>query len=151
MKLAGSVLGLPRAVWTLTGVVALCCVVGCSKGSSCSLSGQVTLGGEPVENGNVVFRPVESTPGPAAAAKVIAGKYDVPVDKGLLAGKYRVEITATRENVQYIPDVYNVASELKVDVSPGQNTEDFALELGEVTTEEMVGQDEKLPTDPDAP
>ena len=123
-------------------------VVGCgSGGSPCSVSGEVTFEGQPVVDGNIRFNPVGGTPGPGASAKIKDGKYQIPTDQGMLAGKHVVLITATRstgrmikieeslgsgpaereEIVQYVPDRYNRKRELTYEATPGENTKDFPL------------------------
>jgi hypothetical protein len=127
-----------------------CCLaaVGCgSVGDPCSATGGVSFAGEDVADGSMRFFPVEGTPGVGAGAKISQGKYDIPQDAGLVAGSYRVSITATRstgrqipnpepmpgeskmiaEVVQYIPEQYNMRTTLLVELQPGDNQKDFAL------------------------
>ena len=119
-------------------------ITGCSQGTSCWLKGQVTFEGKPVEDGNIVLRPVEKTPGPAVAAKITGGNYEIPKDKGLKAGKCLVLITAVNKGTQYIPDKYNIASAVTVDLQGGANSKDFALEPGAVTTAPVMTGEEGL-------
>jgi hypothetical protein len=114
-------------------LVGLWPVLGCGKGTSSSLKGQVTLAGKAVQDGDLVLRPNKDTPGPPVATKIAGGKYEFTKDKKLVAGKYLVLVTAMEKGVQYIPDKYNVGSSLTVDLAPGANDKDFALEAGMVT------------------
>ncbi len=112
--------------------------------------------GQPVDEGLIEFIPVDSTPGPSFGGLVKAGRYDVPAAQGGHAGgTYRVQITASRasgktftvearglsrdgekmevlvpvmENL--IPEKYNVASTLRVTITPEASAAgiDFALE-----------------------
>ncbi len=147
MSLNALVASLPRP----SARVGICLVVvisiaGCSSESPSSLSGQATFDGAPIPDGNIRLDPIGDTPGPGGAAKIIAGKYEIPRDAGMLAGKHQVLISATRatgrqvraenldggpsttdEIVQYIPARYNTNLELDVDLEPGENTEDFDL------------------------
>ena len=136
--------GLP---WLAVGMLLVCCAIGCgSPGAPCSLSGQVTFDGKPIEDGNIRLDPIDGTPGPGGAAKIIDGEYAIPRNKGMLAGKHRVLISATRatgvmirvetlgdgpsqrEKIeQYIPDRYNANSELVLELVPGENAKEFDL------------------------
>ena len=121
---------------------------GCgSKGTSCAAKGSVSFAGQPVEDGALRFFPVEGTPGDGAGATISRGTYDIAMDKGLVAGKYRVSITATRstgrdirnpepmpgepamvpEIIQYIPEQYNTRTTLQVELDAGENRKDFEL------------------------
>jgi hypothetical protein len=119
-------------------------ITGCSQGTICWLEGQVTFDGKPVEEGEIVLRPVGGTPGPAAPAKITGGKYEIPQTTGLKAGKFLILITAANKGTQYIPDRYNVASELTVDLQGGANNKDFSLERGEVTIHPVMKGEEGL-------
>ena len=133
-----------RFVWVLTCLIVACSILGCGKGSPSSIKGQVTLDGKAVQNGDLVLRPMKGTEGPPVATKITAGKYEIARDKGLMAGNYLVLITATEKNAQVIPDKYNVGSSLTVDIAPGANDKDFALEPGTVTAPPMI-KEEGLP------
>jgi hypothetical protein len=129
-------------VWALPGCS--------SEGDPCSLSGQVTFDGKPVEDGDLRLDPIQGTPGQAVPAWISGGKYEIPLEAGLLAGKYRAWITATRRTgriirpaepmpgeprewpheVQYIPAKYNEQSKLELTLTPGENTHEFVLKSG---------------------
>jgi hypothetical protein len=127
-------------------LVLLClCLAGCSDGGACSVSGQVTFDGQPLPEGNIKFDPAGESQGAAGAAKIQDGRYEIPLDSGMLAGKFLVSVTANKktgrtvkqfdsttatmdEIIQYIPDRYNVQSELQVDLTPGPNQKDFQLD-----------------------
>ena len=73
---------------------ALILIVGCSGGGS--VSGTVTLNGQPLTRGTVTFHPTGS--GPAGIGTIGAdGRYEVLVgkDKALPAGDYVVTVDAT--------------------------------------------------------
>ena len=122
-----------------------CGIVGCGS-DTCSLTGQVTFDGQPIPDGNIRLDPIEGATGPGGSAKIANGTYEIPEGNGMLAGKHRVLISATRatgrmvraENldggpsqveqvVQYIPERYNRASELSLELEAGENTKDFNL------------------------
>jgi len=147
MSLNALVTRTPRAsarVWIC--LVVISSIAGCSSESASSLSGKATFDGAPIPDGNIRLDPIGDTPGPGGAAKIIAGKYEIPRDAGMLAGKHQVLISAARatgrqvraENLNggpstiaeiapYIPARYNANTELDVDLKPGENTEDFDL------------------------
>lgn len=124
-------------------------LAGCGQGPSCWVKGQVTFDGQPVEDGEIVLRPVKETPGPAAPAKITGGNYEIGESAGLKAGTFLVLITATKNGVQYIPDKYNVASETTVDLQGGDNSKDFSLERGEVTRPPVMKGEEGLVAPPE--
>lgn len=146
--------GLLRAAWTMAGLAALATVFGCGPGGGtpASLSGQVTYDGEPVAEGNIRLMPLGETGGAGGASKITGGSYQIPADEGMVAGEYRVVITANRstgkmvpgadgegeveETVPYIPHKYGRDSELTLTVSAGENSHDFTLERGDPPTAE---------------
>ena len=145
--------GLPWVALRVVGLAALACVLGCdSAGQTCSLSGQVTYDGEPIAEGSMRLMPLGETGGPGGSSAITGGKYEIPADKGMLAGEYLVVISASRstgktipgpdgegdikETVPYIPHKYGRDSELKLTLSAGENSHDFALEKGEPPTDE---------------
>ena len=131
----------------LVGLAALCCLftcAGCTGGTPCAVSGLVTFDGQPLAEGNIKFDPAEENEGTSGSAKVTDGKYAIPLEAGMLAGKFMVSITATKatgrqvrqfdsttalmpEIIQYIPEQYNRLSELTADLQGGENTQSFAL------------------------
>ena len=133
--------------FALCGLLAL--LLGCGKGQPCSVSGTVKYGGELIATGSLRFDPVDASETQPIGGKISEGKYDIPLNAGLLAGKYHIAIYATRETgktlrppealggkilepykevVQYIPTVYNASTKLNVELKPGANTaKDFDL------------------------
>jgi hypothetical protein len=113
-------------------------------GGRLAVHGAVTLDGQSLGGGSISFRPVAGSTGPTAGAKVVDGRFAIPSDKSLFAGKYRVEITATRKTgkqvkdptfgamvdqvAQYLPGKYNRSSELTAEVKPG-GPNDFTFNL----------------------
>jgi hypothetical protein len=69
---------------------------GCGRGvHSMRVWGTVRHEGISVENGLVVFSPIDGTAGPATGAAITQGDYDIPARSGPRAnGVYRVEITS---------------------------------------------------------
>jgi hypothetical protein len=121
----------------------LACALTCALlliGSGCSqptVSGTVTFDGQPVSEGHIAFVP-ESGTGQGGGANIVNGAYTVKA----AAGKYRVEINASRmtplppgrtgmdgatsEVRAYIPQRYNLKTELRAEV-PAAKKVDFEL------------------------
>ena len=81
---------LPR--YALIFAVAL---AGCSdphKGKV-AVSGKITLKGAPLNNGIVMFEPLDNQ-GTGGSAMLANGEYSIPKANGLKAGKYLVRVTA---------------------------------------------------------
>ena len=129
------------------GLILLFCA-GCSEGKTASVSGTVTFAGKEIDNGALRFFPVEGTPGNGAGAEIKEGRFEiteeVALQKGMMAGKYRVTVSASRktgrkrkspegdgsmvEEVRsYIPEKYNLRSGLIVELEPGSNQHDLTL------------------------
>lgn len=124
-------------------------IVGCGPGPNDrrSISGTVTLDGQPIDGGNIQICPLSAAQNSASGAMIRAGRYAIRRESGLTPGKYRVrvfwaeKIDASKipdpsvsgprppiEIKELIPARYNTASELTIDVQEnGPNTFDFAL------------------------
>jgi hypothetical protein len=112
-----------------------------------AVSGTVTFGGEPVEDGTITFIPTGSTQGPSAAEKIVGGKYEFKASQGVVVGRNRVEIRGLRKTGKqvetgppappgtkvdvvesYIPKQFNEQSELVKEIAAGKNENvDFPL------------------------
>lgn len=98
-----------------------------------TVSGTVTYKGQPVQYGQVRFRPCGDTKGPSAGAFIVDGKYVAEGNGGVPVGAHRVEITARRRDprhadgdndrgtvtTQYLPDKYNRTSTLSITIPSG--------------------------------
>lgn len=121
----------------------------CGCGSSNELgrrpiSGQVTLKGQPLEQGTVRFVPQDPA-GVASGASVRQGKFEIPEEQGLPPGAYRVQLSSAgaETNAQdatappgesravakeLIPPAFNRQSNLIVEVAPaGDNHFEFLV------------------------
>jgi hypothetical protein len=143
----------PNCLLALT-LCLLISVCGCGLGGNrAAIEGAVTLDGQPVDNGSILFVPIEGTKSPTAGAVIAAGRYQIPRNKGPMAGVFRIEITAPRktgktiparsipltpmdipveggaiaEEVEAVPAHYNKKSTLRQELKTGANIVDFAL------------------------
>ncbi len=129
--------------------VTLLLLSGCGSGQRTQcVWGEVFFDGKAVDQGEIVFRPIEGTSGPATGGTIEKGRYEIPAEVGLLAdGTYRVEIIGLAPSgrtianplgpagepiealANHIPPQYNTQSILEVTVSPdaGENRHDFRL------------------------
>jgi hypothetical protein len=109
------------------------------------VQGSVTLDGQPLEQGQVVFEPRGA--GRMSIAQITAGRYQLPDGFGLAEGDYVVRITSDRPTgrkiqpaaysedqtpadvyEQFLPSKYNQDSELLITVAKGSETTfDFDL------------------------
>jgi hypothetical protein len=118
---------------------------GCGGGPErLSVGGQVTLDGQPIPDGEIVFRPAAPTKGPTAAGSIENGAYLIPENRGPVAGSYAVSIEAMRKTgrkikadilgdaktdqyEQYLPARYNEQTTLSAEISDSRDDLDFDL------------------------
>jgi hypothetical protein len=65
-----------------------------SYGGRQAVSGKVTLEGQPLDDGQILFGPLDSQVGTSGGAGIKNGRYEIPREHGLKPGKYLVRITA---------------------------------------------------------
>ncbi|MCL2120456.1 MAG: hypothetical protein FWH27_18740 [Planctomycetaceae bacterium] len=58
------------------------------------MSGTVTLDGDPIADGYVMFRPEPGTASPIVAGTIQNGSYEIPAKKGPVPGNYTVNVSA---------------------------------------------------------
>jgi hypothetical protein len=124
--------------------IAMLCGCGRSGPERFAVSGQVTLDGAPLPDGEIVFTPNDATAGPTSVGHIENGAYDIPAERGPIAGNYSVAITAERptgrkvradilgeattdQYEQYIPDAYNARTTLTAEIADDRDDLDFAL------------------------
>jgi hypothetical protein len=121
----------------------LLAALGCSGGNRAAVTGKVTVDGQPLEQGRIMFVPDQANPGPTAGAPIVNGNYTVPAANGVFIGKNTVQINAVRktgqkiqspfgpglidEVAEAIPTKYNTKSEISREIKPGTNRFDFDL------------------------
>jgi hypothetical protein len=113
---------------------------GCGGPAKRAVAGRVTIDDQPLDEAVIMFVPLDLATS-KTGAKVLAGRYDVGRDVGLLPGRYRVEIAddppielAMRPGASQprprrrLPIAYSIASPLAVEITAGGETEfDFNL------------------------
>jgi len=88
---------MPRRVALVAGGLVMF-ALGCGESDPLgrkAISGTVSFNGAPIERGNIGFQPVEKST-TSGGASIEAGKYSIPRQKGLPAGKYRVTVNAPK-------------------------------------------------------
>ena len=132
----------PRWSLTLFGLLLAFMMPGCSSTPSDqpdlgTVSGTVTLDGQPLSGANVVFKP--ETGRPSAGLTDEAGHYEliyVGETRGAMIGPHSISITTAQpasseeeSNLveETIPAQYNTESTLTEEVKAGENVFDFQL------------------------
>jgi hypothetical protein len=105
-----------------------------------NVAGEVKLDGNPIEQGSILFAPIDGTQGVAVGGSIQNGHFRLSGEKGPSLGWNRVEIRAPRktgkkvprglgatgemveEEVEAVAPRFNSQSTLKVEVKPGGNT-----------------------------
>src|SRR5690606_11419473 len=123
-----------QLAWLLAGALLAGFQVGCGHGEPASLTGEIRYLDTPVADGGIHLLPLEGTPGKGAVSRIASGRYDMPRAKGLKAGRYLVQVFATRptgrkiktpggepdagtmvdEHESYLPDIYGTSSTVTI-------------------------------------
>lgn len=135
--------------WFLVvGVVLFPLGVGCGKSDSDrgSVSGEVRIDGQLLEQGSILFTPIDGAKGAVAGGEIKNGRYELSGKKGPTLGQNSVAIRAVRktgrmvqkpmaprgemvdEFVEAISPQFNSATTLTVEVKPGKNTSNFEVQ-----------------------
>jgi len=133
-------------LWSFTLLAITFGFSGCSPSldKRTRIHGTVTLDGSSLTAGKI--RLFALTGGVGTDGAIVNGAYDIPADRGVTAGSYRVEISVERstgrkvpdrdgeagamkdETVESIPARYNKDSTLKIDFDPSiDKAHDFDL------------------------
>ena len=125
-------IGLFAVCLTMAGYVLLTAGCGRSGPTVYQVSGTATCDGKPIEQGNVIFRPLNKDLGPEGGA-IKDGRFEAKAKEG----RNKVEITAlkiighmgdTPMTANFIPARYNEKSELEVEVSSDNKTFEFDVQ-----------------------
>lgn len=124
--------------------IAIVQLLGCNPTRS-PITGTVTYGGNPIDNGGIQFVPLEGgEKATLSSAPIRDGSYIIDATRGPFPGKHRVEIFWNKktgkkkssgdhdgatidETVEGLPAKYNKKSDMTVDVTAGRNNFDFSL------------------------
>jgi hypothetical protein len=131
------------AFYSSFGWMVICLSLGCSADTKHgTLSGTVTLDGQPLKSGTIRF---DSTDGHAHAAdaSITEGKYSAKIEPGdkrvsitspKVVGKKKMYDTPDSPTVdvteELLPKRYNSQTELTLKVEAGPQSKDFALQSG---------------------
>ncbi len=87
-----------KSLWMLVGAIAVIVSIGCGGAGTgtASLSGSVTLDGEPLAEGTIQLRPTGGAAGVGGTSDITNGSYSIPVGSGLDPGAHSVVIMAMR-------------------------------------------------------
>jgi hypothetical protein len=120
-------------------VLAVAFLVGGCGGKSTTVSGEVTLDGQPLADGLITYVPLDGKT-PNAAAKIQQGKYrtkatpgamKVQITQAMVTGKRKAYDTPDSPMIdvlgERLPARYNASTELKADLTPGSNTLNWEL------------------------
>jgi hypothetical protein len=119
----------------------LACValVGCGKSNLATVSGTITVDGEPAKVGAISFFAVDGR-APTAGAQIVDGQYSAEVRPGKCFVQVRVSKVVGKKKLYDTPDSpvrevwaevlpakYNDATTLEFEVKPGENKQDYDL------------------------
>jgi len=111
-------------------------LLGCGENSKCTMSGSITLDGNPVKSGNISFYPLGLETNRKVATVVENGKYQIETNEGLIPGKYKIEINWTKETGKKmlsqdpgikINQTIQGKEDCEIEVNIGTNKRDFVL------------------------
>jgi hypothetical protein len=120
-------------------LVGVLLVAGCEEPTTGTVIGSVTVDGAPAKNGSIAFFPMDGKAS-TAGAEIVDGQYTAEVAFGQSKVEIRVPKVVGERKLydapnspmksvlaETLPAKYNDASELTLDVQPGENRKDFAL------------------------
>ena len=127
---------------SLAAVALIAGVNGCGRSDGINLGlveGVVTLDGQPASHVMIQFQPNDLSGSPSFGFADADGHYHLQYTSarpGALIGNHTISITYDDDpspdwpaHPVQIPEKYNSRSELKAEVKPGQNRQDFHLKL----------------------
>jgi hypothetical protein len=128
-----------RSTRLATVAVAAILAAGCAKPNIGTVAGTVTVDGSPATRGSIAFFPANRK-SPTAGSEIVDGRYSAEVALGTARVEIRVPKVLGEKKLYNTPDSpkqkilaeslpakYNDQTELKVEVQPGENHQDFSL------------------------
>lgn len=116
--------------------IAMLSAGGCGRKSGlerASVGGEVTLDGQPVQQGSIRF--VCLTGGPTAGGQIEDGSYHIPRDKGPPLGRHRVEVSAPQKTGRQIPSPFALAQRKPSSAAKDAPTTEGGNETGDEPNE----------------
>lgn len=116
-------------------------LLGCGENSNCTMTGSITLDGNPVKSGNISFYSQDTEINKKIATVVENGKYQIETNEGLIPGKYKVEVHWAKETGKKIPSadpgimmeqMIQGKESLEIEVNIGANKQDFKLKSKQI-------------------
>ena len=106
-------------------------LAGCGTDSDrLSVYGSVKQGGEPVENGQILFKPTPGATGPTAGTSIKNGRYQFDSETGPIPGDYKIQITAGGPPKKLYADKSHVLPS-----KSGSSVHEFSREVNENSRE----------------
>src|SRR5687768_5390015 len=119
-------------------------IAGCSSGPPRSaVEGTVTVGGQPLPAGRIIFTPVAPNKGPAVSARIAAGRYQADKSAAPMVGKNRVEVQADLDLGFAIDDEEAFARRGAASIPPSPIPPEFGFN-SQVSLEVMPGTTNKF-------
>jgi hypothetical protein len=131
-----------QSSWAVVGwamVVIAILMVGCAKPNIGTVTGTITVDGSPAKSGSIAFFPVDRK-SPTAGSEIVDGKYTAKVALGTAKVEVRVpKVTGEKKLyntadspkqkilAESLPAKFNDQTELKLNVQPGENHQDYSL------------------------
>jgi hypothetical protein len=125
--------------WRLALLASALFVIGCEEPTTGTVTGMITVDGAPAKNGSIAFFPVDGKAA-TAGAEIVDGRYTAQVAFGQSKVEIRVPKVVGERKLydapnspmksvlaESLPAKYNDASELTLDVKPGENRQDYSL------------------------
>jgi hypothetical protein len=135
-----------NSIWlcTLVMTLPLASLVGCNSQDHDVgiVKGTVTVDGQPPSTGAIAFTPVDGM-SPTAGSKIVDGRFESKVAIGTSSVAIRVPKVIGERKLydtsdsptqpileEVLPAKYNDATELRINVTPGENVHNFDLSSG---------------------
>jgi len=121
------------------GLMAAIAITGCSDPNVGVVRGTVTINGVPPKSGSIAFFPTDGK-SRIAGTEIVDGQYTLEVPRGPAKVEVRVPKVVGQKKLydtpespvkdlmaESLPPKYNDATELTLDVQPGENRQDYDL------------------------